>query len=283
VSKYKYGLKPVVAQPRVKLSSFYTSDLPSVGSLKYPLGQPTLVKPKMFLNNILGCCAFAGSFEEIRQINALRGVTVNLTDKTLVENYETTGYQPGPEIEGFNPDGSAIINFDAPPNPSDQGTDVHALYELRQNTGIIDADQQAHKVIAWAGLTPGDWDEMLIALSLFQVVGIGIQVPDYAQDQFTAGQAWHLERGRHAIEGGHYIPIWGASDENTGQLPTWGAEGGITAPFYNSLNTVAVVGLTAEMFTDGVKGVDFQKLAHELPEFNTGPVMSKAPKKKTAA
>lgn len=34
--KYKLGLKTVLAQPRVRLCDYYTSDLPSVESLKFP-------------------------------------------------------------------------------------------------------------------------------------------------------------------------------------------------------------------------------------------------------
>ena len=39
---------------------------------------------------------------------------------------------------------------------------------------------------------------------------IGLQLPEYAQDQFSAGQPWHLLPGRHAIDGGHCVPIVGA-------------------------------------------------------------------------
>jgi hypothetical protein len=44
------------------------------------------------------------------------------------------------------------------------------------------------------------------------------------------------------------------------------------------MNTVAVIALTEELFTDGKspEGVDMEKLAADLPEFNTGPVMAKA-------
>ncbi|GFG74634.1 hypothetical protein [Mycobacterium botniense] len=151
--KYKLGLKPVHTHPRIRLCDYYTSDLPSVDSLKFPLGHAGLVKPRMYLNDRIGDCAIAGSIEEIRLANALRGVTVNFTDDTAVQNYS--------EITGYNP---------ADPG-SDQGTDVHELYEFRQNTGIVDADGNRHKIVAYAGLTPGDWDEMLIALSLFEGCG----------------------------------------------------------------------------------------------------------------
>lgn len=263
--KYRLGLKPVVAQPRVQLCSYYTSDLPSVDSLTFPFGYSDLIQPHMFCNDQLGDCAIAGSIEEIRLANALRGATVNFTDETAVENYSAiTGYVPGDPA-------------------TDQGTDVHELYDYRQNTGLVDADGQRHKIVAYAGLTPGDFDELLIALSLFPSgVGIGIQVPDYCDAQFDAGQPWHLIPGRHRIEGGHYIPVVDAASRTEAGLFTWGGHGGITASFYATYNTVAAVALTEEMFTSGVSptGVDFDRLAADLNLLNTGPVMSKAPRGK---
>jgi hypothetical protein len=279
---YKYGLKPVTRQPTIRLASYYTSDLPTVESLKFPLGHADKIQPEMLMNNILGCCAYSGSIEEVRLVNALRGVTVPFTDKTVVENYEATGYKPGPEIEGFNPDGSAIIDPYAPQNPTDGGTDVHELYDLRKSTGIVDADGKYHKIVAYAGLTPGDPDELLVALSLFDVVGVGFQVPEYAQDQFAAGEPWHLLRGRHNIVGGHYVPIVGATDRHTLQPFTWGALAGMEDTFYSALATVAVVALTEELFNGDkdIDGLDQEKLAADLPELNTGPVMAKAPRRR---
>jgi hypothetical protein len=78
--------------------------------------------------------------------------------------------------------------------------------------------------------------------------------------------------------------VCGALDKQTAQLYTWGAVGGITAPFYAKYNTVAVVALTEELFADGktIDGIDMAQLAHDLPEFNTGRVSTKAPDKKSA-
>ena len=276
MTQYKLGLKPVEAQPTVKLCEYYTSSLPSIDSLKYPFGHADAIQPQMFLNDRIGDCAIAGSIEEVRLANALRGVTVNFDDAAVIANYSNiTGYQPGPEITDPQ---------DAPHNPTDNGTDVHELYIYRKSTGIVDADGKYHKVVAYAGLTPRDFDELLIALSLFDMVGIGIDVPDYCQDQFGAGEPWHLEPGYHPIEGGHYIPIVGATDSSTAQLYTWGAQTGITASFYSTYNTVAVVALTEEMFNGDkdIDGVDFAKLSADLPKFNTGPVMVEAPREDAA-
>jgi hypothetical protein len=264
--KYKLGLKPVTEQPRVMLASYFTSDLPSVGSLKFPLGHAHEIQPMMLLNDKLGDCAIAGSIEEVRLANALRGVTVDFTDATALANYSA--------ITGYNPDDPS----------SDAGTDVHDLYDYRKTTGIVDADGTYHKIVAYAGLTPGNWDELLIALSMFDMVGIGVEVPDFCEAQFEAGQPWHVEHGFHEIEGGHYIPVVGATDLNTAQLYTWGALGGITAPFYKKYNTVAVVALTEEIFEDGKtpEGLDAVQLAHDLSEFH-GNVMSKAPNRGESA
>lgn len=261
--KYKLGLKTVVAQPRISLCSYYTNDLPSVDSLTFPLGHADAIAPEMFCNDTIGDCAIAGSIEEVRLANALRGVTVNFTDDTAVQNYA--------DITGYNGDPS-----------TDNGTDVHVLYDYRQATGIADADGNRHKIVGYAGLTPGDFDELLVALSLFDMVGIGINCPDYIDDQFGAGEPWHLVPGRHQIRGQHYITFCEATDKNNGAVYTWGAKQGITRGFYGAMNTVAVVALTEELFTDGKspEGVDMEKLAQDLPAFNTGPVMAKAPRGK---
>lgn len=264
--KNKLGLKPVQAQPRLMLRDFATADQPTVDSLTFPFGHADKIEPQMYLNDELGDCAEVATIETFRLLNATRGVTVNFTDAEAEKAYtEIAGYKPG--------DAS-----------TDGGTDVHELFEFLKATGIADADGQRHKVVGYVGLTPGDWDEMLAALSRFMVVIIGVQITDYAEQQFEDGQPWALLPGRHAIEGGHCIPIVGATDANTGQLFTWAKLAGITAQYYRTLNTVAVVAITEDMFTDGktLDGYDRDALAAALNVFNTGPVLAKAPKPRAA-
>ena len=270
----KFGLKPVTAHPTVRLCSYYTPDLPSVDSLKFPLGHSDAIQPHMYCNDIIGCCAIAGSIEEIRLANALRGVTVNFTDKTTVENYTAiTEYQMGPEIGGFNPDGSAIENPQAPQNDTDQGTDIHALYVYRKTTGFVDADGNRHKIIGYAGLTPGNWDELLIALSIFQMVGIGINVPDYAEQQFAAGKPWDVVPSDTNNVGGHYIPVVDAPSATEVGVFTWGARTTMTKAFYEQQSIAAVVALPDEDLTNtALEGIAADQLAKDLRALNTGSV-----------
>lgn len=258
--RYKLGLKPVLAQPRLRLADYFTSDLPSVNDLKFPFGHTDLITPEMFGNDSVGDCDPVALVEGVRLLTAGQGKEANFTTQTVLQLYS--------DITGYNPD-----------DPStDQGTDVHEGFQYWQNTGITDADGNVHKVLDYAGLTPGDWDELLVALSLFDVVYIGLSMPTYAQDQFTAGQPWHLLPGRHQIEGGHAVPVVGAQSATLGQLFTWGGVGGIESTFYSTLSTVAVVAITPDMFTNGktMEGIDLNKLQADLPLLNTGTVSEKA-------
>lgn len=262
--KYRLGLKPVVAQPRLRLVDFLRPvDLPSVESLPKKFGHADLIEPRMFMNDELGCCAESGSIEEVRLINATRGVEVNFDDAAVVQNYH--------EAAGYDPNDAS----------TDQGTDVHQLFEYRQSKGILDADGKRHTVVAWAGLTPGDFDELLVALRLFEVVGVGIQVPDYAEAQFEAGQSWHLVKGRHNLVGGHYIPAV-QRDGHAVEVFTWGGRQVMEGSFYHALSNVAVVAFTEEMLNGDktIDGFDREKLTRALSELNTGPVMAKAPRSK---
>ena len=256
--KYKYGLKPVQAQPHLMLVNYLRpADLPTPPA---KFGHADLIQPAMFMNDQLGDCAIAGSIEEIRLVNAERNVTVPFSDKTAVVNYSA--------ITGYNPE-----------DPStDGGTDVHELYDFRKKYGLVDDAGNRHKIVAYAGLTPGDFDELVQALYLFTTVGIGIQVPSYAQDQFGAGGPWDVEPGSPEIEGGHYIPVV-SRDGDTVDIFTWGGRIAMTKAFYNEFNTVAVVAFTEEMLTGDktIDGFDRQSLVADLPRFSTGPVMSKAP------
>lgn len=251
--KYRLGLKPVTAQPRLRLVDYLRPADPPTPPPKF--GHGDLIEPHMFMNDQLGDCAIAGSIEECRLVNAERKVTVPFSDASAVKNYRL--------ITGYNPD-----------DPStDQGTDVHDLYQYRVKSGLIDDKGKRHKIIGYAGLTPGDFDELVQALYLFTTVGIGIQVPSYAETQFDAGGPWDVETGRHKIEGGHYIPADGR-DGNTVHIITWGAHIAMTSAFYQTFSNVAVVAFTDEMLTAGktIDGFDRETLLADLKTLNTGPV-----------
>jgi hypothetical protein len=246
---YKLGLKPVVEQPRLKLGDYLHPDLPTP-PVKF--GHAELIQPAMFMNDRLSDCTIAGSIEEIRLLNAERKVIAPFSDRAAIANYSAlTGYILGDQS-------------------TDRGADIHDLYEYRKTIGIADDAGDRHRIVAYAGLTPGDWDEFVEALYLFTTVGVGLQLPDYAQDQFNAGRPWQVLSGQHGIEGGHYVSAC-ARDGNTVDVFTWGRRHTMEADFYRAFNSVAVVSFTEEMLIGDktIDGFDRATLLADLPAFNT--------------
>lgn len=243
---YKFGLKPVTQLPKLRLVNYLAPNLPPP-PLRF--GHGNLITPMMLGNDQVGDCAVAGSIEEIRLLNAERGVTVPFTTATALRNYS--------DITGYNP---------SDPN-TDQGTDMAELYRYRKHTGIIDDAGKRHTLAAYVGLTPGNWDELLQALYLFQVVGIGIQCPDYLQTQFAHGGPWTPLRGHHDIVGGHYIPAV-ARNGNSIDILTWGRSIKMTRAFYQRFSNVAVVHFTDEMLNGSGKTIDGFDRASLLADLN---------------
>lgn len=276
-SKYKYGLKPPQpGQLPLQLRDYLRpSLLPSIDSLPSTFGHDGLINDwGMDLNDRIGDCAVASAIHTTRLYGAEAGKNILFNDtispdNSAVINYSAiTGYEPGPEL--YNPEG-------APPNRTDQGTDIGALMRYWQNTGIVDGNNQHHQIIGSAGLTVGDWDELLIAIRLLQVVQIGIAVADYAETQFAKGQAWHLQRGLHRTVGGHCIP--GMARDATGtvdaiHIVSWARDFAMERPFYERFNITAAVGFSEEMLIKlhSIDGVDDQALRADLQALNTGQV-----------
>jgi hypothetical protein len=167
----------------------------------------------MMGNDRYGDCVFAGAAHETMLTNHLARRTVTFTDQAVLSDYSA--------VTGFNP---------ADPS-SDQGTDVRDALKYRQKTGIVDANGARHKIGAYVALTPGDWDELMQAVYVFAAVGVGVEFPDSAMDQFNQGEPWDVVDGAK-IEGGHYIPCMGRSSAGIGGVVTWARRQSATRAFY---------------------------------------------------
>src|SRR5947209_12015282 len=126
----------------------------------------------MFGNDAWGDCVWAGAAHETMLWNAEAGRKVAFTDKCVLSDYSA--------VTGFNPK-----------KPStDQGTDMVVAASYRRKTGIVDASGKRHQVAAYLSIRPGDIAEHALAMWLFGAVGIGIEFPASAMDQFNAGKPW---------------------------------------------------------------------------------------------
>jgi hypothetical protein len=205
-------------------------------------GWDYLVKPAtwgMLGNDELGDCVIAGGLHETLLWRASARQTTALSTAAAIKNYEL--------ITGYNPS-----------DPStDQGTDMEAAAKYRRKTGLLDADGHRHKIGAYVACDPS---QLASALWIFGAIGLGIEFPAFAMDDFNAGKVWDVQRANTKIEGGHYVPLIGRSADGNYRGVTWGGVVEITPKFVAKYADEILVYLSTESLTDGVN-LDGFKLA----------------------
>lgn len=199
----------------------------------------------MLGNDQVGDCVLAGGGHETMMWTKEGGVPVQFSTANTVKDYS--------RITGYNP---------ADPN-TDQGTDMQAAASYRQKMGLADANGKRHKIGAYLALRPGDLNQHLLAAYLFGAVGIGIEFPSSAMDQFNSGKPWSIVRGSK-IEGGHYVPV--VAHRGNLVVVTWGRTQQMTTTFFKKYNDESVVYLSPEMMVSGKspEGFDMTSLMSDL-------------------
>lgn len=112
---------------------------------------------------------------------------------------------------------------------TDNGTDMRTALNWWRKTGFADANGVRHKLGAFALIPRGGhlaWFRALWQLDIG--VGLGIQFPVSAMDQFNAGQVWQLVAGS-PIEGGHAILL--DARRQWPRVETWARDQDVSEPF----------------------------------------------------
>lgn len=186
----KLGRKPYIPSKKDLLYRNYRgAALPPIPK---SFGHQSLVSNwGMLGNDTVGDCVIAGADHETMLWTEEGSSESSFTTANAISDYSA--------ITGYNPND---------PN-TDQGTDVRIALKYRQNTGMIDVSGSRHKIAAYLLLDQSNLlNELLEATYLFSAVGIGINFPASAMDQFNNGQPWSVVQGSQ-IEGGHYVPVVG--------------------------------------------------------------------------
>ena len=180
----------------------------------------------MLGNDQVGDCTIAGAEHETMLLTALSTLgQAQFNDACAISDYSTaTGYDP------------------AQPN-TDQGADMHDIMKFRRQTGVIDIKGNRHKIAGYVWLEPGNVQHLLMATYLFGVVGVGIQFPDSAMDQFNSSQPWTPVGGAQ-IQGGHYIPC--VACRSNPLIVTWGKLHPMTPSFYEKYNDESIALISTE-------------------------------------
>ena len=246
----KLGKQPAAPRPTDLQFSEFAAEikLPSVPSR---FGHGNAYKDwKMLGNDRYGDCVWAGAAHEHMLFNkVVQKEDVPFDDQTVLGDY------------------AAVTGFDPNDPSTDRGTDVHVALSYRRKTGILDANGKRHQIGAYVALDPKNWEHLEQAAYIFGAVGIGIEFPDTAMDQFSNGEPWDVVNGA-TIEGGHYVPVVGSlHTRDEASAVTWGKRQVFTVRFYEQYNDEAWVYITPdELNSDGtgLHGFDMEKLNEYL-------------------
>jgi hypothetical protein len=196
-------------------------------------GHETLFPPKgwgMLGNDEWGDCAWAGPAHETMLLTKEGDRPATFTTAGVLSDYAAgTGFDPSAGLPGHN--------------PTDKGSNVRDVLRYRRKTGIVDARQTRHKIGAFVKLQPKNLTQIYQAMYLFQVVGIGLEFPGSAMEQFNEGKPWSVVDGAQ-VEGGHYVCCV-AKHQNI-DIVTWGALQQMTVEFFEKYCDEAWVYLSTE-------------------------------------
>lgn len=211
----------------------------------------------MLGNDRFGDCVWAGADHETLLWVLTAGGSVQFTDQNALDDYSaTTGFDPNQTAQ----DGS---------NPTDNGTDMEEAAAYRRKTGVLDTFGKRHKIGAYVALpgvsvkgdnSPSFLTVLANAAYSFGTVGIGIEFPSSAMDQFDKGEPWDVVADS-PIEGGHYIPAVGRAANGNLLVVTWGSVQQVTPAFLAKYVDEAVVYLSTEFLNGVGKTVDGFDLA----------------------
>lgn len=245
MSALKLGKQPARHDPRdLLLEHYLTPVLPKVPAAFGHEG--AITDWQMLGNDSYGDCVFAGAAHETMLWNAEGGRAVGFTDSAVLADY------------------AAVTGFDPADPSTDRGTDVRQALSYRRKTGVVDANGKRHKIGAFVALEPGNYEHLLTALYLFGAVGIGIQFPVSAMDQFNRGRPWSVVSGA-SIDGGHYIPLVARRHRHL-DCVSWGRVQPMTKGFYERYTDESYALLSPEMLAAGhsPEGFDLAALTADL-------------------
>jgi hypothetical protein len=194
---------------------------------------PTRYGWQMLGNDVAGDCVIAGRCHQI-----------------MLEHMAT--HRPLPD---FSP-GSALSAYSAclvyagnqpwnPRDPStDKGLDMQTAAKWWRDVGLTDADGNVHKIDAYVAIE--NVDDVLMATYLCGSAGVGLALPDTAEQQFEAGQIWDDVKTKPT--GGHYVPCVGYMGGHL-VFVTWGHLQGATRAYIEARMEDGVCCLSREYMT----------------------------------
>lgn len=245
--RYRLGKKPArKGAISFGLGQFIDrSEMPAVPRV---IGHERIGMPwQCFKNDAYSDCVFAGAAHEHMVWTHEGGATASFTDENVLADY------------------AAVTGFDPSRPDSDQGTDMEVAASYRRRVGIIDGAGNRHKVDAYVAPRIGDADDLALLAYLTGAVGVGLELPNSAMDQFDAGQPWSVMSGG-GTAGGHYITCIGRNSAGNFLVISWGKLHAMTPAFYARYSDESIGYLSLEILRDKLspEGFDADTLRAQL-------------------
>lgn len=232
----KLGRKPNSGRPRVRLTRGL---LPASASPPATVDRYSAVPAAswgMDGNDSVGDCTTADVDHEVKSVQvAASNVEVASTTAEVLAAYSA--------ITGYNP---------ADPS-TDQGAEMQAVREFWRKTGFT-LGGQPHKILMFAELDVRDDTTVRWALDEVGAIGVGVNFPVSAIDQFNSGQPWDVASDDGGIEGGHAVALVGY-DQTYWYVLTWGQVQRVTPAWWGKYVEEAWLSLT-EDFVNARSGDD---------------------------
>jgi hypothetical protein len=240
---------PTLPTPKpINYSADVPNGYPGWGMLgNGPCDDGSITDTTSYAYNGAGCCAWSGPGHETIELDTNSKRTVGkFTCENILTQYAVNYLK--------------LANLAALNAQNDAGSDVQDVLQYRATTGLLDTAGVAHKIAAYWSIEPGNIADLYMALYLGENVGIGINFPESAMDQFNNNAIWSVVAGAQN-DGGHYIPLMGYDGSSTWTCITWGKAQQMTQQFlttycdeaYAYISTErynAVTGETLEDYTD---------------------------------
>lgn len=232
----RLGRKPNQGKPRIRLTAAHvplTYTPPATLDRYSAIPAATI---GMDGNDNVGDCTCADVDHEIKSVQIAAGnpEVLSTAAEVLVAYSAITGYNPA--------------------DPStDQGAEMQSVRSYWQKTGFR-LGGAVHKILLFAELAVHNDYLIRWALDQFGAIGIGVNFPNSAMDQFNAGQPWDVVKDDGGIEGGHAVAVVGY-DGTYWYVVTWGQVQKVTAAWWRAYVEEAWTALTAD-FVNAHTGLD---------------------------
>lgn len=186
-------------------------------------------------NDNVGDCTCADVDHEAKAMQVAAGNTeVASTAEEVLAAYSA--------ITGYNPDDP----------DTDQGAEMQDVRAYWQKTGFT-LGGLPDRILMFAELDHTNTALVQWALDQVGAIGLGVNFPTSAMDQFNAGEPWSVVKGS-TIEGGHAVALLGY-DETYWYVLTWGAIQKVEQAWFAAYVEEAWLSLSAD-FVDQHTGTD---------------------------